>query len=233
MFKLKLMKRIFTIISFVIAAAAMAQTANGVAFEQQKLKQALEFGDKTVAANAMYSIILMEGPKSVYKDSLAYLYFNERNFISCFLVTNDILKNKPENLDFLEMNAISLESMGATEKAVESYQNLLAKTNNNYHAYKLAGLQFAMNKFEDAFVSIKKADKLPDDKTVKITFQVNKNYNQQVDLKAAIAYLEGIIAENLTKKNEAKISFERAIKLYPEFVLAKTKLDALNAEKKE
>jgi len=233
MFKLKLMKRIFTIISFVIAAAAMAQTANGVAFEQQKMKQALEFGDKTVAANAMYSIILMEGPKSVYKDSLAYLYFNERNFISCFLVTNDILKNKPENLDFLEMNAISLESMGATEKAVESYQNLFTKTNNNYHAYKLAGLQFAMNKFEDAFVSIKKADKLPDDKTVKITFQVNKNYNQQVDLKAAIAYLEGIIAENLTKNNEAKISFERAIKLYPEFVLAKTKLDALNAETKQ
>jgi tetratricopeptide (TPR) repeat protein len=233
MFKLKLMKRIFTIISFVIAAGAMAQTTNGVAFEQQKMKQALEFGDKTVAANAMYSIILMEGPKSVYKDSLAYLYFNERNFISCFLVTNDILKNKPENLDFLEMNAISLESMGATEKAVESYQNLFTKTNNNYHAYKLAGLQFAMNKFEDAFVSIKKADKLPDDKTVKITFQVNKNYNQQVDLKAAIAYLEGIIAENLTKNNEAKISFERAIKLYPEFVLAKTKLDALNAETKQ
>ena len=233
MFKLKLMKRIFTIISFVIAAGAMAQTTNGVAFEQQKMKQALEFGDKTVAANAMYSIILMEGPKSVYKDSLAYLYFNERNFISCFLVTNDILKNKPENLDFLEMNAISLESMGATEKAVESYQNLFTKTNNNYHAYKLAGLQFAMNKFEDAFVSIKKADKLPDDKTVKITFQVNKNYNQQVDLKAAIAYLEGIIAENLTKNNEAKISFERAIKLYPEFVLAKTKLDALNTETKQ
>jgi tetratricopeptide (TPR) repeat protein len=227
------MKRIFTIISFVIAAAAVAQTANGVAFEQQKLKQALAFGDKAVAANAMYSIILMEGQKSVYKDSLAYLYFNDRNFISCFLVTNDILKNNPGNLDLMEMNAISLESMGATEKAVEAYQNLFAKTNNNYHAYKLAGLQFGMNKFEDAFASIKKSDKLPDDGSVKITFQVNKNYNQNVDLKAAIAYLEGIIAMNLNKNNEAKLSFERAIKLFPEFVLAKTKLDALNAETKQ
>jgi len=233
MFKLKLMKRIFTIISFVIAAAAVAQTANGVAFEQQKLKQALAFGDKTVAANTMYSIIMLEGPKSVYKDSLAYLYFNDRNFISCFLVTNDILKNNPGNLDLLEMNAISLESMGATEKAVESYQNLFAKTNNNYHAYKLAGLQFGLGKFEEAYVSIKKADKLPDDGSVKITFQVNKNYNQNVNLKAAIAYLEGIIAENLNKKAEAKISFERAIKLFPEFVLAKTKLDALNTETKQ
>ena len=211
----------------------MAQTANGVAFEQQKMKQALAFGDKTVAANAMYSIILLEGPKSVYKDSLAYLYFNDRNFISCFLVTNDILKNNPGNLDLLEMNAISLESMGATEKAAEAYQNLFTNTNNNYHAYKLAGLQFGLGKFEDAYASIKKADKLPDDGQVKITFQVNKNYNQQVDLKAAIAYLEGLIATNLSKNTEAKLSFERAIKLFPEFVLAKTKLDALNAEKKE
>jgi len=216
-----------------MAAVAVAQTANGVAFEQQKMKQALAYGDKTVAANAMYSIILLEGPKSVYKDSLAYLYFNDRNFISCFLVTNDILKNNPGNLDLLEMNAISLESMGAAEKAVEAYQNLFAKTNNNYHAYKLAGLQFGMNKYEEAYVSIKKADKLPDDGKVKITFQVNKNYNQNVDLKAAIAYLEGIIAISLNKNAEAKLSFERAIKLFPEFVLAKTKLDALNAEKKE
>lgn len=216
-----------------MAAVAVAQTASGVAFEQQKMKQALAYGDKTVAANAMYSIILLEGPKSVYKDSLAYLYFNDRNFISCFLVTNDILKNNPGNLDLMEMNAISLESMGAAEKAVEAYQNLFTKTNNNYHAYKLAGLQFGMNKNEEAYASIKKADKLPDDGKVKITFQVNKNYNQNVDLKAAIAYLEGIIATNLNKNNEAKISFERAIKLFPEFVLAKTKLDALNAEPKK
>ncbi|MHB1148430.1 MAG: tetratricopeptide repeat protein [Lutibacter sp.] len=227
------MKRFFIIISFFMAAVAVAQTASGVAFEQQKMKQALAYGDKAVAANAMYSIILLEGPKSVYKDSLAYLYFNDRNFISCFLVTNDILKNNPGNLDLMEMNAISLESMGAAEKAVEAYQNLLTKTNNNYHAYKLAGLQFSMSKFEDAYASIKKSDKLPDDGTVKITFQVNKNYNQQVNLKAAIAYLEGIIATNLNKNNEAKISFERAIKLFPEFVLAKTKLDALNAETKK
>ena len=228
-----MMKRFFTIISFLIAAVSMAQTANAVAFEQQKMKQALAFGDKTVAANAMYSIILLEGPKSVYKDSLAYLYFNDRNFISCFLVTNDILKNNPGNLDLLEMNAISLESMGATEKAAEAYQNLFTKTNNNYHAYKLAGLQFGLGKFEDAYASIKKSDKLPDEGSVKITFQVNKNYNQNVDLKAAIAYLEGIIATNLSKNAEAKLSFERALKLFPEFVLAKTKLDALNAEKKE
>jgi tetratricopeptide (TPR) repeat protein len=92
----------------------------------------------------------------------------------------------------------------------------------------LAGLQLALNKFDEALVSVKKADELPDAGTIKVTFQVNKNYNQNVDLKAAIAYLEGIISLNLEKNKEAKTSFERAVKLFPDFVLAKSKLTTLD-----
>ena len=225
------MKDLIYILTFIITTTAIAQTTNSLEIEKQKLKQALAYGDKIVAASSMYTIINIEGPQSSYKDSLAYLYFNGRNFVSCFLVTNDILKNKPNNLELLEIQAASLESMGAIEKASEAYKTLLSKTNNNYHAYLLAGLQLTLNKFEEAYASVKKADQLPDNGTVKITFQVNKNYNQNVDLKAAIAYLEGVIAQNLKKDNEAKLSFERAVKLFPEFVLAKSKLETLNKTK--
>ena len=225
------MKNLLYIFTFVITTTAIAQTANSITIEKQKLRQALAYGDNTIAAASMYAIINLEGPQSVYKDSLAYLYFNGRNYSSCFLVTNDILKSKPNNLEILEMKAISLETLGAYDKAIEDYENLLSKTSNNYHAYKLASLQFDLNKFEEAYVSIKKADQLPDDGSSKITFQVNKNYNQNVDLKAAIAYLEGIIAMNLEKNDAAKLSFERAIKIFPDFVLAKGKLSSLEKVK--
>jgi len=224
------MKKIVYICAFILTTTAIAQTSNSLTFEKQKLKQALAYGDKLVAASSMFSIISLEGPQSTYKDSLAYLYFNARNYVSCFLVTNDILKNKPNNIELLEMQAVSLESMGALEKASESFKTLLTITNNNYHAYKLAGLQLAMKKFDLAYASVKKANQLPDDGTVEITFQVNKNYNQNVKLKAAIAYLEGIIAQNLDKNNEAKLSFEAAVKIFPDFVLAKSKLETLSTE---
>ena len=224
------MKNLIYILTFIITTTAIAQTSNTIALEKQKLKQALAYGDKVVAASSMYNLISMEGPHSTYKDSLAYLYFNGRNYISCFLVTNDILKTNPEKLELLEMSAVSLESMGAIAKASEVYATLLSKTTNNYHAYKLAGLQLAQNKFEEAYVSIKNADQLSDAGTVTVTFQVNKNYNQNVNLKAAIAYLEGIIALNLKKDNEAKISFNRAVQLFPEFVLAKGKLESLTTK---
>jgi tetratricopeptide (TPR) repeat protein len=221
------MKNLVYLLTFIITTTTIAQTANSITLEKQKLKQALAYGDTTIAANSMFSIISLEGPQSTYKDSLAYLYFNGRNYVSCFLVINDILKNKPENLELLEMKAVSLESMGAIQKASEAYKSLLIKTNNNYHAYKLAGLQLALKKFEEAYVSVKKAYQLPDDGTMEITFQVNKNYNQNVGLKAAIAYLEGIIALNLDKSDAAKLSFETAVKLFPDFVLAKSKLETL------
>ncbi|SNR33713.1 tetratricopeptide repeat protein [Lutibacter flavus] len=228
------MKNLVYIFTFIIATSAIAQSVNNLDLEKQKLKQALTYSDKVVAASAMYSIIAMEGERSTYKDSLAYLYFNDAKYVSCFLVTNDILKSKPDNLELLEMQSISLESMGAIAKAIENYQSLLSKTNNNYHAFKLAGLQLSLNKFDDAYQSIKKADQLPDDGTAKVTYQVNKNYNQNVDLKAAIAYLNGIIELNLEKKAEAKLSFMRAVNLFPDFVLAKSKITTIeNSEKKE
>ena len=223
------MKKLLYIFSLVLATTAISQTSNSLDFEKLKLNQALTYGDKAVAAAAMYNIISLEGPQSTYKDSLAYLYFNARNYISCFLVVNDILESKKDNLELLEMKAISLESMGVKEKASETYEELLAMTNSNYHAYKLAELKFSINKFEEAYTFVKKADGLPDDGNIQVTFQVNKNYNQNVDLKAAIAYLEGIIALNLEKNEEAKISFERAVKIFPEFVLAKSKLTTLTA----
>ncbi len=222
------MKKILFALTLLVAISAVAQTSTSVELEEKKMQQALAYGDKTIAISKMYNIIALQGPESTYKDSLAYLYFNKREYLSCFLVSKDVLDRNDDNIEMLEMNTISLESIGAKSKAVEGYQKLLAKSNKSYHAYKLAGLQYEINKAEDAYVSIKKADQLPDDSAVTVSFRVNKNYSQDVSLKASIAYLEGIIAEKLEKKVEAKIAFERAIKLFPDFVLAKSQLSSLN-----
>jgi tetratricopeptide (TPR) repeat protein len=222
------MKNLLYIFTFIITTAVIAQSTNPLDLEKQKLKQAKLYGDKAVVANSMYAIIALEGPTSKYKDSLAYMYFNERNFVSCFLVTNDLLKTNQENVEILEMNAVSLETIGALDKAIEKYTTLLAKSNNNYHAYKIAGLQLATNKLNEALVAIKKADQITDKGTISVTFQVNKNYNQNVPLKPAIAYVQGLIELALEKKTDAKLSFERAVKLFPDFALAKSKLTTID-----
>ena len=61
----------------------------------------------------------------------------------------------------------------------------------------------------------------------KITFNINQNHSQQVELLAAISYLKGLISNELNKKDIAKLSFEKAIKIQPDFILAKEHLEAL------
>ena len=221
------MKKVVLVLSLVFCSSIIGQSVNNIELEKQKLKQSKLFSDTNVIISTMYNIIALEGENSTYKDSLAFTYFSNRNYVSSFLVADDILKRNPDNEAMLEIKAFSLESVGAYDKSIESYQALLAKSNNNFHAYKIAGMQLAMKKFDEALVSIRKAGQLADTGKINVSFQVNKNYNQQVNLKAAIAYLEGLILVNLEKKKEAKVAFEKAIQLFPDFVVAKSKLTTL------
>lgn len=219
-------KRLLVLLFFVTILGS-AQSQNGVELEKAKMNQALAYGDKNVAISKMYDIIALQGATSVFKDSLAYLYFNNREYLSCFLVTNDVLERKPDNIEILEMNTVSLESIGAKAKAAEGYEKLLIKSNRAFHAYKIASLHLETNKLEDAYTAIKKANTLPIEENVSISFRVNASYDQDVKLKPAIAYLEGIIAVQLKKNAEATAAFKRAVQLFPEFVLAKTQLSSL------
>lgn len=222
------MKNYYIILSVLLASISFyAQDNNDTAFDKKIMKQALVYGDNGVVANSLYNIIAKEGENSVYKDSLAYLYFNGRNFSSCFLVCTDILSRDGNKQDILQMQAVSLESLGAIDKAAQVYAKLVVKSNNNYHAYKLANLYFALKKYDEAYNAIKKAQQLKDKGTIKVSYAVNKNYNQQISLLAAISNLKGLIEFEQDKLELAKESFKKAIELQSDFVLAKENLQAV------
>ncbi len=204
-----------------------AQEKQDTSLDKLIMKQALAYGDNTIATNSLYTIIAKEGANSTYKDSLAYVYFNSRKYTSCFMVCTDVLSRDSNKLEILEMQAISLESIGAIDKAAQSYAKLTAKSNNNYHAYKLANLYFGTKKNKEALMAVKKAESLKDTGKIKVTYAINKNHNQQVDLKAAIANLKGLIQFAMKDNASAKVSFEKAIALQSDFVFAKENLQSI------
>lgn len=206
---------------------AQSNKNEAIAIEKQIVKRAKNTGDPNVATNSMYKLIALEGENSTYKDSLAYVYFSSRRYAPCFMMATEVLKRNPDHKEMLEMNAISLESLGAYEKAVESYKLLFAKTNNNYHGYNLAKLQYSTKKFDDSFKTIQKIEKLNDSGKYKVTFSINQNHSQQVELLAAIYYLKGLVGIELNQKPVAKISFEKALKIQPDFVFAKESLEKM------
>jgi len=222
------MKKYYITLSALLAFVSFyAQDTNDITLDKAIMKQALLYGDNTIATNSLYNIIVKEGANSVYKDSLAYLYFSGRKYSSCFMVCTDILSRDGNKQDILEMQAVSLEGLGAIDKAAQVYAKLVTKSNNNYHAYKLANLYFAVKKFDESYKAVQKAQQLKDEGTIKVTYAVNKNYNQQVSLLAAISNLKGLIEFEQGKNELAKASFKKAVELDSEFVLAKENLQAV------
>lgn len=212
------------------STVSFAQNAD---LELLKLKQAKAFSDQNQMIDAMYNLIAIEGNESSYKDSLAYVYFDQRKYIQSFLVTDDVLKRKPDNSELLEIHAISLESIGVLEKAAAAYAKLFRIKKSIYHGYKQASLLYGMKKYDQAMAVIKVADGMQNPEELKINFQVNPKFTQQVDIKAAIAYLEGLTYTAQNKNEEAEKSYNRAILIFPEFVLAKTALNNLKSANEE
>lgn len=221
------MKRYYITLSALLAFISFyAQDQKDTSLDKLIMKQALAYGDAGIATNSLYNIIAKEGTNSTYKDSLAYLYFSGRKYSSCFMVCTDILSRDGNKQDILEMQAVSLENLGVFDKSAQVYAKLVSKSNNNYHAYKLANLYFAQKKFNESYNAIKKAQELKDEGTIKVTYAVNKNYNQQVPLLAAISNLKGLIEFEQGNMELAKASFQKAIDIDPEFKMAKENLEA-------
>lgn len=225
------MKKLYSLIFVsLIGFSVLAQSGNAetIKIEKEIISNAKAMGDASVATYSMYKLISLEGENSTYKDSLAFIYFSSRKYGSCFLMSNEVLKRDPKNEPILEIKAISLESLGAIDKSLEAYAELFVLSNNNYHGYTLAKLQLTMKKYTEAYATIKKVEGLNDSGNHQVTFNINQNHTQQIELLAAIPYLKGLIEQELEKPSDAKLSYNKALKIQPDFVLAKEKLDLLN-----
>lgn len=225
------MKILYTVLLIsMMSMSVSAQTSKeeAIAIEKKIIAKAKRIGDPAVASYSMYKLIALEGENSTYKDSLTFMYYSARKYGSCFMMASEVLKRDPKNQAMMELTASSLESLGALDKAMETYNELFVLTNNNYHGYNLSKLQLSMNKFEEAYATIKKVEPLNDTGKVQVNFSINQTHTQQIELIAAIPYLKGLIEEELKKNDEAKLSYQKALKIQPEFVLAKEKLDKLN-----
>jgi len=211
-----------------ITASVFGQVNNeAVAFEKKVLEKAKQYNDISVVKSSMMRLVLLEGENSTYKDSLAFIYFQERAYPSSFIASQEVLKRDPNNVKMLEVQAFSLESIGAYDKAVESFKKLFARTNNNYYGFSQANLQYVLKDYSGAYATLLQVEKLNDTGNYTVSYAINQTHKQEIELIAAIQYLKGLCAVQLKNNPVAKASFEKALTTQPDFVLAKESLENL------
>ena len=182
---------------------------------------ALKNYDLNVAKNAVYHIIALEGEQSTFIDTLAYIYFNEKNYVSCLQVSNRILKQK-EKPDILQFKAVCLENLNDIKGAIEVYEKIYALKKDVLSAYKLAQLQQRLKRSAEAYATLKSAENLKFPEKGYITFPTaKKGEAQNVPFKAAFYNLMAQTGYDLHNYEMALKYYDEALKIYPDFFVAK------------
>jgi len=223
-------KKLLTIIVVMITVMSFGQKLykkDLLNLEKSIYKEALQNYDLDAAKNAIYHIIKLEGADSAYMDSLAYIYFNQKNYVSTLQVANKILK-KNEKLPILELKAISLESLNALKEAVEVYEKIFAQKKDMLTAYKLADVQQKIGRFAEAYATLKSVENHKFPEKGFVTFPTAKKEKvQNVPFKAAYYNALAKASYELHNYDEAIKNYEKALEVFPDFFLAKQNKQAI------
>lgn len=190
-------------------------------------QRAMKYNDAQTAKTALYNLIALEPQNDSLLFSLAYMYFENRQYISSLLASRDVLTINPDHLAALEVSAISYENVGAREKALEAYESLYLKNEDISTLYKVAFLQYELNRFQEAKTTTEIIMDKPEAEEVSLYFNTSENQQQEVPMKASIYNLRGMIHAEEGDNQEARDNYNKALEISPDFELAKENLNQL------
>ncbi len=220
----------FILSSFGTMIYAQNDIRNSVIYKVQigVYNRSVKYNDYHQALNALYNLCVLEPQNDSLLIALEYIYFNNREYISAVLVANDALMLNPNNIESREMKAISLEQIGAKDKAIEEYESLYLKNNQHLnYLYKTAFLQYEIQRYKEARTNADILLSINDIDSLEITFPKGETEQQQVPMRASLLNLKGLIEQAMGNKEEAKKQFSAALVILPDFYLARKNLDSL------
>lgn len=189
---------------------------------------AISFADYEVAKNSMFTLIAKYPARVDYLDSLARIYFAMGAYPQALAAADFVLKSQPDNQQILELSAICQNAMKNEKEALSTYEKLYGKTNSVYHLYQIAVLQYSLQRTGECSKSIETIIADKDAVTEKIRISYDEQNAQNVPLAAAAYNLRGVLSRDLKENEKAKADFNEALKIFPEFQLAKNNLEMMN-----
>ncbi len=190
-------------------------------------KAALKNYDFQTAINALYVMEAIKPERTDLNDSIAILYFEDERYAQATVVAQAIINSDPKRNDMLEMVAVSKQKLGMVKESLSDYEKLYAVDKQVFYLYQIATLQFQLERFGECLASIDQIVSSPDADKQKVNIPV-QNRTQLVPMKAAAYNIRGICAAQLNQPEAAKENLNKALEIFPDFILAKANLDAIN-----
>jgi tetratricopeptide (TPR) repeat protein len=226
--KLHILPLVFSLIALIpLGCAAQRNTPTTVVTSNKTIyDKAIEYGDLNTAIVAAHTILANSPADFHYMDSLVGLYFATGNFVAAINIGNDILGAAPQNVAVREVVANSQLALGLNGEAVLNYQDLYTRTNDLFFLYNVATTQYNMKNFTECGATLDRVLKA-EGNMEKIPLTGADGETQEVPIKAAAHNIKGAIALEVNNAAIAKQNFEEALKIAPDFSLAKKNLEGM------
>ena len=213
---------------------AVAPPVQTVEMEISIYNTAMRYGDFDAARYTLYTLIAKHPENIAYLDSLIRIYFMTQNWAQCILAGQDYMSKDTANAAVMEMMAISHSNLSRNKDALDLYEKIYRKTGQLYHAYQVAVHQYILQRYGECAQMI---DLIVNDTASAIellNIDLDKGQRQQVPIRASALNLRGVMLREINMNEKAKENFEAALKLAPDFVLAKNNIEEMKkAEAKE
>lgn len=174
----------------------------------------------------LYRLIAAHPQEKAYSDALVKTYFINGLYNQCARAAENHLKDFPDDLTILEIQAYALKNLGDVKNSLTLFEQLNSKNPKVGYGYRIAEAQYLLKRLGECTATIEKIVKSPDADSVAVEIVVG-DQTQNVPVKAAALNIHGMVLLELSQAQKAAQSFEAAIKLFPEFYLAKANLEHL------
>lgn len=195
---------------------------------QNSYNLALKYNDPLTARSALYTMINMDPLNDSLRVTLAFSYFEARQYPSTILTCLDVLGLNPQNPAALEMSGIAYEELGIKDKALSSFEKLYMVNENVNTLYKLTFIQYDLERYNECEVNIDilLKDENIDNETLR--FQFGEDEQKDYSMRVAVLNLSGLVKKAQGDKDGARAAFNQALEIAPDFAFAKTNLEELD-----
>jgi len=218
---------LLSILSFGLASALVSQENNQKPAYLEIYRQAIRYNDLNTAAYALTGIIL-EGGNESFRDTLALVYYNMNNFPGAYKLAGEINEKNPENITALTLLADITGKAGEVKTSVEWYEKLCKLNASPFNHYQLASKQFILERNLECKQSLKKVlEDSTNANQLKIRLEIGEGYGEDVTVTAAALNMMGAVAYREKDIKGAEDWYRKAVKSFPDFVIAKQNLQEL------
>ena len=202
------------------AAVNIDSVAQQIAINAGDYNQAITFGYR----------ILAKDPENINRVfQLAQLYYAAQNYemslrFSSIVVNKDSLKKQSA----MELAALNLLGLKATDKAVELYKAMATEFNHPSYLYEASVLAYQTKKLDDCITILNTVlkDTTAQKQTIVMSREnaVGKVIKEEINLIAAALNILGVVSLEKENYTEAKKYFGNALAIQPNFILAENNL---------